>query len=195
MKKILLFTLLLSVGALQAQTVIRKDGGTTTAPQTRGYVDQSLLGSGNLILGVAFNFYLLEEFDPMGTYDYESALILAPEVSAEYGLGWDFFKFKAVAGPGWDGLYGEGLNAFHAGLGARVDWQGIRYSSVGFQVMKEFFMGAAPANGWSFCVTQTTDMFNGISAEFYAGMGLVNVQDWEDAYLLKFGGQLNFGGY
>ena len=72
MKKILLFTLLLSVGALQAQTVIRKDGGTTTAPQTRGYVDQSLLGSGNLILGVAFNFYLLEEFDPMGIYDYES---------------------------------------------------------------------------------------------------------------------------
>ena len=56
-------------------------------------------------------------------------------------------------------------------------------------------MGAAPANGWSLCVTQTTDMFNGISAEFYAGLGLVNVQDWEDAYLIKFGGQLNFGGY
>ena len=195
MKKILLLSLLLGVTGLQAQTVIRKDGGTTTSPQTRGFVDQSVLGSGDLILGVAFNLYAMEEFDPMGTYDYESALIVAPEVSAEYGLGWDFFRFKAVAGPGWDVLYGEGLNAFHLGLGARVDWQGIRYSSVGFQVMSEFFMGATPANGWTFSVTQTTDMFYGISAELYAGLGLVNVQDWDDAYLIKFGGQLNFGGY
>jgi hypothetical protein len=26
-------------------------------------------------------------------------------------------------------------------------------------------------------------------------LGRVNVQDWDDAYLIKFGGQLNFGGY
>jgi hypothetical protein len=26
-------------------------------------------------------------------------------------------------------------------------------------------------------------------------LGLVNVQDWDDAYLIKFGGQLNFGRY
>jgi hypothetical protein len=61
--------------------------------------------------------------------------------------------------------------------------------------MSEFFMGATPANGWTLSVTRTTDLFYGISAEFYAGLGLVNVQDWDDAYLIKFGGQLNFGRY
>jgi hypothetical protein len=129
----------------------------------------------------------------MNTYNYNQLMYLCPEISVEYMTGWEPLKLKLMAGPGWDEW--AMLNTFHSAAGMRIDWMGIRNSTVGFQVMGELFSGEQQATGWSLSIVQSNPWYYGIQVDIYSGFGLVRVQDWESAYMLKFGAQVNFGQY
>ena len=72
---------------------------------------------------------------------------------------------------------------------------GIRNSTVGFQVMGELFRGEEPVSGWSFSIVQSNPWYFGVQVDLYSGLGLVQIEDWESSYMLKFGAQVNFGQY
>ena len=193
MKKITLFILLLSISSLEAQTIVRKNGLGTETTSINGYSSSSFFSGESIVVGVGFNYYVLEELDLTGTYSYQQRMHLCPEISIEYITGWEPLKLKLIAGPGWD--QSAMLNTFHTAAGMRIDWFGIRNSTVGFQVLGELFSGDQPASGWSLSIVQSNPWYFGIQVDLYSGFGLVRVQDWELASMLKFGAQVNFGQY
>ena len=193
MKKITLFILLLSISSLGAQTIVRKNGLGTETYSMNSYSSSSFFSGESIVFGLGVNFYILEEFDLMNTYNYNQLMYLCPEISVEYITGWEPLKLKLMAGPGWDEW--AMLNTFHSAAGIRIDWMGIRNSTVGFQVLGELFSGEQQATGWSLSIVQSNPWYYGIQVDIYSGFGLVRVQDWESAYMLKFGAQVNFGQY
>jgi hypothetical protein len=193
MKKLNIILLLLCITSLSAQTIVRKNGLDSQAPRVNGYSTSSFWNGESFVLGVGFNYYVLQELDLMGTYIYQQRTHLCPEISVEYMTGWEPLKLKLMAGPGWDEW--AMLNTFHSAAGIRIDWMGIRNSTVGFQVMGELFSGNQSASGWTLSIVQSNPWYYGIQVDLYSGLGLVRVQDWEPAYMLKFGAQVNFGQY
>ena len=193
MKKITLFILLLSISSSKAQTIVRKNGLGKETTGMNAYSNSSFFSGESIVVGLGVNYYVLQEFDLMNTYNYNQLMHLCPEISVEYITGWEPLKLKLMAGPGWDEWATR--STFHSAAGMRIDWMGIRNRTVGFQVMGELFSGDEPASGWSLSIVQSNPWYFGIQVDIYSGLGLVRVQNWESAYILKFGAQVNFGQY
>ena len=192
-KKITLVVLLLSITSLSAQTIVRKNGLNAEAPQVNKYTSLSFWDSQSFVFGVGVNYYVLEDLELMNTYNSQQLIYLCPEISIEYITRWEPLKLKIMGGPGWDEWATR--TTFHSAAGLRIDWMGIRNSTVGFQVMGELFRGEEPVSGWSFSIVQSNPWYFGVQVDLYSGLGLVQIEDWESTYMLKFGAQVNFGQY
>ncbi len=192
-KKITLVVLLLSITSLSAQTIVRKNGLNAEAPQVNKYTSLSFWDSQSFVFGVGVNYYVLEDLELMNTYNSQQLIYLCPEISIEYITRWEPLKLKIMGGPGWDEWATR--TTFHSAAGLRIDWMGIRNSTVGFQVMGELFRGEEPVSGWSFSIVQSNPWYFGVQVDLYSGLGLVQLEDWESSYMLKFGAQVNFGQY
>ncbi|MAZ96303.1 MAG: hypothetical protein CMP53_02130 [Flavobacteriales bacterium] len=192
-KKITLVVLLLSITSLSAQTIVRKNGLNAEAPQVNKYTSLSFWDSQSFVFGVGVNYYVLEDLELMNTYNSQQLIYLCPEISIEYITRWEPLKLKIMGGPGWDEWATR--TTFHSAAGLRIDWMGIRNSTVGFQVMGELFRGEEPVSGWSFSIVQSNPWYFGVQVDLYSGLGLVQIEDWESSYMLKFGAQVNFGQY